>query len=267
MATTTTHRASLTALSAVVLILAATAVAGCGSKSSSASNGKQTTAVVAPPAPTAASSSYNSTIDPAQFTTKVTNPYFPLKPGSVRILKGVKDGVPQVHTTTITHETKKVMGVETVVIKDNVTTNGKLTEKTSDWYAQDSKGNVWYFGEATAEYLNGVVTGTKGSWEAGVDGAKPGFVMLAHPKPGPVYNQEFRPGVAEDKGQVLRVTTLKLPPLGTFKNVIVVNDTNPLDPAMVGQKWYAPGVGLLQSVRTGSSHVEHSRLVKVTPGR
>jgi hypothetical protein len=40
---------------------------------------------------------------------------------------------------------------------------------------------VWYFGEATAEHMNGVVTSTAGSWEAGVDNAEPGIVMQADP--------------------------------------------------------------------------------------
>jgi hypothetical protein len=181
------------------------------------------------------------------------------------VYSGLKDGVRQIHNTTVTRKTRVVMGVKTVVIEDVVTENGKLAEKASDWYVQDKKGNVWYFGEATADYSpTGVVTSTKGSWEAGVDGAKPGIVMQADPKVGPEYYQEFRPGIAEDKGKVLSLGKTLTIGKKTYTNVIQTLDRNPLDTSIVSNKWYAKGVGLIQTKRTGSSHKELSQLVRVT---
>lgn len=279
MKATPTHtapRPRLTAASATAAVLGIAVLAGCGGSGGSGSSGssgaaaKQTPTAAAPDpngvltAPRtqrAAQAVYNPKIVPADFTHKITNPYFKLSPGDVRVTKGTKDGVPQTHTTRVTNKTKTIAGVRCIVVSDVVTTNGKLSEKVSDWYAQDTKGNVWYFGEATADYENGVVTTTKGSWLTGVDGAKPGIVMPIHPKPGPSFYTEFRPGVAEDKGQVLSNTdTLKIP-YGSFKNVVVIRDTNPLDPQLVSHKWYVKGVGLLKTVRVGSSHSEHAELV------
>src|SRR5215211_3449151 len=113
---------------------------------------------------------YTPNIDPAEFTTTIDNEYFPMKPGTVFLYKGGTER----DRMTVTHRTKMVMGVECVVVDDRAWEEGKLVEKTYDWFTQDKKGNVWYFGEDTKEYDNGKVVSTKGSWEAGVDGAKPG---------------------------------------------------------------------------------------------
>jgi hypothetical protein len=255
-------------LAMAAALLGVAVLAGCGSSSKSSSNnqpaGGQTTA---PASTRPASSSYNPKIDPAKFTNNITNPYFVAKPGTVRILKGTKDGVPQTHTTHITRKTRTIAGVKTLVIKDVVTNPDGVAEIAYDWYAQDQKGNVWYFGESTSDYAKGVVTTTKGSWETGVDGAKPGIVMPATPKPGPAFYQEFRPGVAEDKGKILGVNERVPTPSRTYQNAVRIRDTNPLDPTLVQNKWYVRGVGLVKSVRTGSSHTETSRLVSVRPER
>jgi hypothetical protein len=260
---------------AAVAVLAGAALAGCGGSGSSRATAAAHPAsaasnpggvVTAPPTVGPAESSYNPKIIPADFTDKITNPYFRLRPGSVRITQGTKDGVPQTHITRVTNEKRVIAGVRCIVVSDIVRTNGALAEKVSDWYAQDKAGNVWYFGEATADYAKGVVTSTKGSWLTGVDGAKPGIVMPFKPTVGPAFYSEFRPGVAEDKGQVLSITENLRIPYGTFKNVVLIRDTNPLDPQLVSHKWYAKGVGLLQTVRVGSSHKEHAELVTLKAG-
>ena len=138
---------------------------------------------------------YAPKIDPANFADKVTNPHFPLKPGTAFIYAGKRDGAPRRMEVTVTNETKVIMGVRCIVVRDVVTTSTELVEKTTDWYAQDAEGNVWYFGEDTAEYKHGKVTSTAGTWTAGVDGALPGIIMKASPKVGDGYRQEYRPGV------------------------------------------------------------------------
>jgi hypothetical protein len=249
---------------AVAALAGAALIAGCGSgnqSSSAASTPRATT--TAPPSTTAATGSYNPKIEPAKFTSHITNHWFPLKPGTTMILKGSKDGTPQTHNTRITRRTRTIMGVPCAVVKDVVTDPNGVAEIAYDWYAQDDKGNVWYFGESTADYAKGVVTTTKGSWEAGVDNAKPGIVMPAHPKPGPAFYQEYRPGIAEDQGKVLAINRTVRVKSGTYRTVVVIRDTNPLDPTLVQHKWYAPGVGVVKSIRTGSSHTETSQLVAV----
>lgn len=215
------------------------------------------------PASTSAPS-YHVTIDPANFTTKIDHPYFPLKPGTTRLFKGTRDGAPHDTEVVVTHRTRTVMGVTCVVVEDTVTSNGALVEKTEDWYAQDKEGTVWYFGENTAEYVNGAVSSTHGSWEAGVDNAQPGVIMHAQPKVGEEYYQEYRPGEAEDRARILTDNTRVHVPFGSFSHVITTKDSDPLNPDKTDRKWYAPGVGIVHSIRIMSDHHEEMSLVDVT---
>ena len=131
---------------------------------------------------------------------------------------------------TVTSDTKKVMGVECVVVEDKEWEDGNLIERTYDWFAQDNKGTVWYFGENTKEYENGKVVSTKGSWEAGVDGAKPGIIMQADPKVEKSYRQEYYPGEAMDMARVLSLNASVTVPYGSFDHVLETKEWTPLQP-------------------------------------
>jgi hypothetical protein len=167
---------------------------------------------------------------------------------------------------TVTNQTRTILGVPNVVVQDVVTNNanGSLIEKTTDWYSQDRAGNIWYFGENTAEYTNGTVSSTAGTWEAGVDNALPGIVIHAQPAVGQIYRQEYRPGVAEDIAKVLGTTGSITVPAGHYTNIAETLDTDPLDPAKIEHKWYARGVGFVRAVRKSGGHVEQVSLVRMT---
>jgi hypothetical protein len=153
------------------------------------------------------SPTYAPTIRPADFSTMIDNPYFPLVPGTRTIYEGMTaDGLER-NVVEVTRDTKVVMGVTTQVVHDVVSVDGKPEEETWDWYAQDTEGNVWYFGEDTRK-LGGPAVDTSGSFEAGVDGAFPGIVMEAHPVVGDQYRQEYAKGEAEDTGEVLDLAHL-----------------------------------------------------------
>jgi hypothetical protein len=198
---------------------------------------------------------YTPHIDPSEFTPKIDNEYFPMKPGTTFLYegKGERDEM------SVTSETKKVMGVECVVVDDRAWEDGKLIEQTYDWFAQDDKGTVWYFGEDTKEYENGKVVSTKGSWEAGVDGAKPGIIMPAHPKVGQSYHQEYYPGEAMDMGRVLSLNTSVTVPYGSFDHALETREWTPLQPVFFEKKYYVRGVGPLGNPRDlGLVDVKHS---------
>ncbi len=182
---------------------------------------------------------YAPHIKPAGFTTTIDNKYFPLKPGTTFIYrgKGERDEM------AVTSDTRRIMGVNCVVVNDRAWEAGKLVEQTYDWYAQDQKGTVWYFGEDTKEYKNGKVVSTKGSWEAGRDGAKPGLIMQAHPKVGKSYHQEYYKGKAEDMARVLSLNESIKVPYGSFHHVLKTKEWTPLEPNIVERKYYASGVG------------------------
>ena len=211
----------------------------------------------ATPFPAALSSAepYEPSIDPAAFTATVDNPYFPLVPGARWVMEGSGESAGEVTTTLVTDETKTIMGVVCTVVRDEVKADGELQELTFDWYAQDADGNVWYFGEETAEYKNGEVSSREGSWEAGVDRAQPGIIMPAEPVAGLTYRQEFYAGQAEDQAQVVELGATADTPAGTFADVLVTEDWTPLEPDVAERKFYAPGVGLVmeRQVRGGEA--------------
>jgi hypothetical protein len=187
--------------------------------------------------------------DPDDFVREVTNPYFPLKPGTTFIYKGESEGSPTRQVMKVTNKTKKIMGVTTTVVHDLAYEDGVLIEETFDWFAQDEDGNVWYFGEDTKEYNeNGNVVSTEGSWQAGVDDAKPGIIMLANPAKGKKYKQEVAPGVAEDTAQVIGYKDSFCVPYKCFTKVLVIKEWTPLEKGFVEHKYYARGVGFIYAV-------------------
>jgi hypothetical protein len=195
------------------------------------------------------------------FTDHVTNSYFPLTPGTARVYEGTRDGKPLRQEMTITKETKVIMGVRCVVVRDIV--SGALDERTTDWYAQDSAGNVWYFGEDTKEYTNGSVSSTAGTWEAGVNGALPGIVMHASPVPGGFYRQEFRPGVAEDIAKVVRTDAKVTVPAGSCTNAVITEDRDLLASDKLEHKTYGRGAGVVELTGVVNGHHEVQRLASV----
>jgi hypothetical protein len=199
-------------------------------------------------------------LNPANFTTKITNPWWPMRPGSRWVYRETDpDGTRQKVVVTVTTRTKLIAnGVTARVVHDVVTEQGKLVEVTDDWYAQDRRGNIWYLGEATTEYENGKPVSTRGSFEAGVDGAQAGVIMPAHPRPGLRYRQEYYKGHAEDRAKVISLREQAEVPFGHFRPALMTKDVNPLEPKVLEFKFYARGIGpvLAVSVSGGADREE-----------
>jgi hypothetical protein len=189
--------------------------------------------------------SYNPVIDPADFVASINNQYLPTVPGTTFHYESQTQSGVETDDVFVTHDTKLILGVTCTVVLDTVSLEGALIEQTLDWYAQDEHGNVWYFGEDSKQYQNGQVVGTAGSWEAGVNDAKPGIVMEADPKPGDAYRQEYLPGVAEDLAKVLRVDASATVPYGSFESCVETKEWSTLELGIVEHKFYAPGVGFV----------------------
>jgi hypothetical protein len=193
------------------------------------------------------------------FSANVTNPWFPLRPGSVYRYRGVKDGEPSREVMTVTHRTKTIEGAPCVVVSDLLYLRGKLEERTRDYYTQDAKGNVWYFGEDTAELdEHGKVKNTSGTWRAGVHGAKPGIFMFAHPRPGRSARQEYLKGEAEDHFEVVSLDRTATVPYRTFRHTMLTKEWTPLEPRVIDHKYYARGIGtvLEQTAKGGNERNE-----------
>lgn len=191
---------------------------------------------------------YAPVIDPANFVTTIDNPYMTLIPGTTFIYDGITEKGNEHNEVYVSSETKVILGVTCIVVKDTVMVDGVLEEATLDWYAQDRQGNVWYFGEDSKEYKKGAVVSTKGSWEAGVDGALPGIVMKANPTIGETYRQEYYRGEAEDLATVLSLSESISIPFGSYSDVLMTNEWSALDtPPVYEHKYYAKGIGFIMT--------------------
>ncbi len=256
--TTPTKARCLTAVAAAGALL----LVACGDDDTSTAD--TTTAAAAPVIDPGDGGHYAPELDPADFVDGVDNPYFPLVPGTTWVYEGQDDDETEHIEVEVQDETRMIEGITATVVRDTVSVGGKVTEDTYDWYAQDKDGNVWYLGEDTHEYEDGKAVNADGSWEYGKEGALPGIVMLAHPKVGDAYRQEYRKGDAEDMGEVLEVGATRELELGTYHDVLVTEDWNPLEPDVIEEKAYAQGIGVIQEVKTagGTGTID---LIEFTP--
>ena len=208
-------------------------------------------------------------LDPAEFTTRIDHPYWPMEPGTRWTYREIdEEGKRLDVVVTAASTTEEIAnGVEALVVRDTVTENGELIEDTVDWYAQDVDGNVWYLGEDTAEFEDGRLTMRGGSFEAGVDGAQAGIIMPADPQDDMTYRQEYYAGEAEDNGEVLAVDEQVDVPAGHYDDALLTKDTNALEPRVLEYKLYARGVGpvLTVGVSGGGGREELVTVERVSP--
>ncbi len=200
----------------------------------------------------------------------VTNPWFPLARGSVYVYDGQKDGRQARDVMTVTHKTKPIAGIRAAVVNDRLCLNGQLAERTTDWYAQDKRGTVWYLGEKTAELnAQGKVTSTEGSFLNGRDGAKGGIFMPAQPAVGQSFQQEAFKGQAEDRFRILDMATSISTPAVSSQNAMLTEETTRLEPGVVDHKYYIQGIGTVKEQQVAGAppgQGEVGTLVSFTPG-
>jgi hypothetical protein len=179
------------------------------------------------------------------YTPAVTNPWYPLQPGMKWVYEGREDGGHARDVVRVLDRVEMVEGVPCAVVRDKLYRDGRLRERTTDWYTQDDRGRVWYYGEATAELdRHGDVVSREGSWRAGRDGARAGIFMPAHPKVGQRFQQEQFPGHAEDMFEVLSLDASIMTPLADYAGgALKTKEWTPLEPGVRDRKFYVRGIG------------------------
>ena len=187
---------------------------------------------------------YHPHVNPAQFSARVTNPWYPLRVGTTWLYAGRDQDQPTIDVVKSTRHTRMIDGVRTRVVADRVFAAGHLAERTSDYFAQDVCGNVWYFGEDTAELgRHGHVLNTDGTWHAGVDGAQPGVFMQAHPQLDRRFRQEWLRGVAEDTFVARSRSASVTVPFGSYSHALRTAEFSRLEPNVIDNKYYVRGIG------------------------
>lgn len=187
----------------------------------------------------------------------ITNPYFPAPAGHSQTLSGTRLRGPgpafEQSVLTVLGPGPDILGVTTTTLRDRAYEDGVLVEETFDHYAQDSQGNVWYFGEDVTNYEyddqgNLIGTNSASSWRAGVSGALPGYAMPNEPPLGLSYFQEYAPeDAALDQALIYAVDQAITIGKRTYTGVLVTFETSSLDPDLRELKYYAPGVGLIRA--------------------
>lgn len=190
----------------------------------------------------------------ADFQATVDNPFYPLVPGTTLTYLEKSGGLASTNVTTVTRETKVVAGVTCLAVRDTVTINGRVAEETTNWFAQHKDGTVWHFGAAAREISPGGLVTTDGSWEAGINGAEPGIVMPAQPKPGDPFRQQYARNIAEDMIQIIATNETVTVPAGTFAGCVKTREWSMLE-AGTELKWYARGVGVVKEIATAGDVV------------
>jgi len=171
------------------------------------------------------------------------NPYFILEPGYTLVLAGGGARL----TITVLNETKMVDGVETRVVEERETKNGKLIEVSRNFFAISRRTkDVFYFGEEVDMYTDEQVVSHAGSWLSGVNGAKFGLMMPGKVSLNARYYQELAPRVAMDRATIVGVSATVKTPAGEFTSCVKVKETTPLEPFTAEYKYYAPGIGMVQ---------------------
>jgi hypothetical protein len=206
---------------------------------------------------------YQPEPDPADFVERIDHPYRPLLPGTRWVYDGVSDGERERTEVVVTSDRRDIMGISAVVVEDTTYVGDEMVAQSLDAYAQDRDGNVWFLGEESADYENGEVVCTAGSWEAGVDGARPGIVMPAQPTEGDAYRQQYVAGEAEDLARIARLGETRTIGLGDYQDVLVIEEWSPLEPDVTEEKYYAPGVGKIFEVQTAGGDAT-SELIELT---
>jgi hypothetical protein len=195
---------------------------------------------------------------------RVDNPWFPLKPGTKWSYRGSEGSDRTRDVMIATYRTHVIEGVVCRVVFDRVWTNGRLSERTRDFYAQTRRGAVWYLGERTATLdRHGHVLSREGSFTSGVDGAEGGVFMTAHPRPGPAFFQEYYPGHAMDVFTVLRYGAHVSVPLLRSDHALLTKETSPLEPGVIDHKYYVRDIGDVREVTVNGGH-ERLHLVAIS---
>lgn len=203
--------------------------------------------------------------DPADFVTVVDNPWLPLAVGTTWTYE-VTDSVLLELEVRVDAERRTIAGVSCVVVQHTGTDSGGAVVLQGDsYFAQDTRGNVWLFGEETRD-IDPELRELSRSWTAGDGGAEAGLAMPATPRVGDGWVRALTP-LAADRSSVLSLDEERTVRAGTFRALLLVEDT--LDHRAGGQpvleRAYAEGVGLVEQTTDSSAGLRLALVSATTP--
>ncbi len=264
----------------VLLLITISAALTCVSCTSSpnapsATNSSSQPAVESPPAtsPLAVSKLPSGAdpvnLDPASFSADITNPYWPMKPGTRWIYRGVEPGSdPEDIVIVATTATKKLAnGVTARVVRDTARETGR-SSRTRSTVRAGFAGQCLVHGRANRRVRERQDRQPRRLLGGRRCRGQPGIMLPAQPEVGQKYRQEYKQGEAEDNGEVLATSHLVEVKAGSYKDAVVTMDTSTIEPDVVEYKFYAPNVGpvLALDVSGGAAREGLVKIDKAAPG-
>lgn len=254
----TKSRTGSVALSLGALLLTAACGGGGGGETEKAAESTPTPAFATP---TAEATTF---VDP----TTGGNKWLPLKPGTQWVREGTtlrgKREVPHKIISTVTDVVRVIDGVKAVLVLDHQLGGGEIVQKSVDYFAQDSEGNIWTMGGVSEVYEGGKLVELEEAWLSGGKGAKGGILMPADPtKDTPPWTIALPPGEDADAAQFERIQPKECVPFDCYHDVLVVREgtAKAVDTEF---KYYAAGVGQIRNEPRKKKGEDIERLVNVT---
>jgi hypothetical protein len=180
----------------------------------------------------------------------VEHRWYPLRPGMRLDYRGssVEGGERLFHGVTIivTDLTKRIDGVDNVVVWERDYTDEELVETELALFAQDEEGHIWHMGEYPEEWEDGEFDKAP-AWVHGKAGATAGITIPAVPELGtPEFAQGFAPKPInwDDHGKVHLTDQRVCVPEDCYSDVVVIEEFEPSIPQAWQDKYYAPGIGV-----------------------
>jgi len=201
------------------------------------------------------SAPYTPELDPGSFSADISNPYLPQIVGRTLVYEKVTEDETERVEVTALDEVVEIGGILCRSVRDVVYVSEEegegeleLVEDTTDWFSMHSGGDVWYLGEISRNYEDGLLADLDGSWRHGHDGAFGGLLQPGAPLPGDAFRQEFLIGEAEDMGRIVSLDAIVDVPAGHFEGCLETEEWTPIEPGVFERKYYAPGIGLVLEV-------------------
>lgn len=205
----------------------------------------------------------------------IDNEYFPFVEGRNKVLAGAEEDaellVIEGHLAEIRTFLLDGQSVQTHTLRETEYEDGELVEISLNYFAQDDQGNVHYFGEVVDDYEDGQVVGHGGSWLVGgptlptdprdaATASHPALFMPADPEVGDTWKPEDLFPFVDEDAQVIEDDLEIEVEGGSFDDVLRVRETSVLSPGSVGNKYYAPGVGVIIDDGRPDAHIELVRM-------
>jgi hypothetical protein len=226
--------AARAALSALAALLAAVLLSGCGANPKPVGPAGIDGLTIPTPRP-----------DPTDFAGRAENVWFPLDPGTEWTYRQYLTTGLRTVVATVLPGQRRIAGVSTTAIRWQYREHGAGRTAMVRWYAVDTAGNVWWFGQRVVAGEPRLDPLAPRSWRAGVDGAEAGLVLTATPRLGDGYLNAREPRVVERRSTVDSLSATVITTEHKFQHTVVTRDLSTLVPLHVVQTYYARGLGMV----------------------